>query len=352
LTFAADAGRGAVSVATRQDCAWSVAGTGEWVGLLTSTSSFTGPGTVDVSVTANTGAAREKTLTIAGRAFSVRQDGAAPCTFAIDPERREFSSSGGAGTLAVTTTADCGWTAQSNAAWITVAAPREGRGSGTVSYSVTENDTTSARTGTIAVAGGVHTVEQRPEASPACEYRVGPVQFDPCMPAGNASAKVTAGDTCRWTASASESWLTITDGRSGTGSGTIAFAWTDNYLAPRSGVLMVRWPTPSAGQNIHVDQAGCTYAVSRSSIDVGSAGGSLSFDVMQMSDPYTCGGPLQDRCVWTARSDASWITVTSPMPRSGDNIVSVTVAPNTGAARTGRVTVADETVTISQSSGT
>jgi hypothetical protein len=351
-TFTADAGRGTVGVATRQDCAWSVAGTGEWVGLLTPTSAFTGSGTADFSVTANTGAAREKTLTVAGHAFSVRQDGAAACTYAIDPERGEFAASGGTGSVTVSTRDGCAWTAEPGAAWIAVDGERDRRGAGSVSYAVAENNATTPRTGTIAIAGRTHTVEQRSEASPLCEYRVSPVQFDPCMPGGTGSAKVTAGDGCRWTATASASWLTISSGRSGTGSGTIAFAWTDNYLAPRAGIVMVRWPTASLGQNVHVDQAGCTYAVSRAAIDVPSAGGAVSVDVLQMAEPNTCGGPLQDRCVWRARSDVSWITVTTPMPRSGDNPVSLTVAPNTGAARIGHVTVADETVTITQASGT
>jgi hypothetical protein len=84
---------------------------------------------------------------------------------------------------------------------------------------------------------------------------------------------------------------------------------------------MVRWPTPTAGQNIRVMQAGCVYAVSRDAISVGAAGGTSTFDVLQQSQPTSCGGPLQDRCVWT-----------NP----------------TAAARTGRVRVRDKTVTITQ----
>jgi hypothetical protein len=339
-----------VTVATRQDCAWSVTGTGDWLSLVSSAAS-TGPGTVDFAVTANGGAAREKPFTIAGHAFTVRQDAAAPCAFALDPERRELASRGGTATVTIATTAGCAWTAESAAPWIAIAGQADGRGPGVVSYTVAENNAAAARTGTIAIAGRTHTVEQGAEASPACEYRVSPVQFDPCMSSGTASATVTTSDTCRWTTAADASWLTVTAGRSGSGPGTITFAWTDNYLAPRKGVLMVRWPTPSLGQNIHVDQAGCAYAVSRSAIDVPSAGGAISFDVMQQSDPYTCGGPLQDRCVWSAQSDVSWVVVTTAMPRSGDNRVSLTVTANSGAARTGRVTVRDRTVTVTQASG-
>ena len=125
--------------------------------------------------------------------------------------------------------------------------------------------------------------------------------------------------------------------------------YTDNYDAPRAGTVMVRWPTPTAGQNIHVAQAGCVYAVSRPDVTVAAAGGTASFDVLQQSQPYTCGGATQDRCLWTAQADVSWITIAGSMPRSGDNPVSFTVAVNDGAAtRVGHITVRDKVVVVTQ----
>ena len=104
-----------------------------------------------------------------------------------------------------------------------------------------------------------------------------------------------------------------------------------------------------AGQNIQVAQAGCFYAVSPNAFSFASAGGTGSFDVFQQSDPIVCGGATQDRCVWAAVSDVSWITVTSSMPRAGDNPVAFTVSPNPGSAvRIGRILVRDQVVVITQ----
>jgi hypothetical protein len=112
---------------------------------------------------------------------------------------------------------------------------------------------------------------------------------------------------------------------------------------------MVRWPTPTAGQNVRIAQAGCTYAVSRSAIDVTAAATSGTFDVIQQSVPNTCGGATQDRCVWTAVSDVPWITITSSMPKMGDDRVVFAVAANEGpASRVGRITVRDKVVVITQ----
>ena len=57
---------------------------------------------------------------------------------------------------------------------------------------------------------------------------------------------------------------------------------------------------------------------------------------------------MQDRCVWSAVSDVPWITITSSMPRAGDNPVAFTVAPNSGTPRTGRITVRGTVVVITQ----
>jgi hypothetical protein len=171
----------------------------------------------------------------------------------------------------------------------------------------------------------------------------------PCMPGGSVTATVTTQAFCPWTATPNASWLTVPTGATGNGSGSVTITFSDNYDAPREGVVMVRWPTPTAGQNIHVAQAGCLYAVSRNAFSFAATGGAGTFDVIQQSEPNTCGGPTQDRCVWTARSDVPWITITSSMPRSGDNPVAFVVAGNdSSAARVGRITVRDKVVVITQ----
>jgi hypothetical protein len=124
----------------------------------------------------------------------------------------------------------------------------------------------------------------------------------------------------------------------------------DNYDAPREGFVMVRWPTATAGQNIRIAQPECRYAVSRTAISIAAGGGTATFDVIQQSDPTQCGGATQDRCLWTARSDVPWITITSSMLRAGDQPVAFNVEANDStAARTGRITVRDKVVTVTQS---
>lgn len=53
-------------------------------------------------------------------------------------------------------------------------------------------------------------------------------------------------------------------------------------------------------------------------------------------------------CVWTAASNANWLTITSTPNGSGNGSVTYSVAANTGAARTGTLTVAGQTFTVNQ----
>jgi hypothetical protein len=53
-------------------------------------------------------------------------------------------------------------------------------------------------------------------------------------------------------------------------------------------------------------------------------------------------------CVWTAVSNASWMSITSGPGGIDSGTVTFTVAANPGAARTGTLTVGGQTVTVSQ----
>jgi hypothetical protein len=351
ISVPAIGGSSSVSVTTAARCTWSAASDRGWMPI-TSGATGTGPGTVAIELTANPNeASRTGTLTIAGQTIAVLQDGQAPCAITISPTGGSYGKDGGTASFAVSAAAHCQWSAASAAAWVTVSAGTPGNGNGTVAYAVERNRDVADRVTTITVAGRTFTVNQAGDV-PAlnCEYSVTPVEITSCMSVPyTLTTSVSTQQGCTWTAAPGAGWITVVGGATGTGSGTISFTVTDNWDAPRLGNVMVRWPTPSAGQNVRVQQAGCTYAVSTTSVTMASAGGPGRFDVYQQSDPYTCGGPLQNACRWTAQSDVAWITVTTSMPQAGDNPVSFSVAANDSAApRTGRITVRDKSVVITQ----
>ena len=72
-----------------------------------------------------------------------------------------FGSGGGTGTVSVTTNAaSCTWTAASNSSFVTITSGASGNGNGTVAFTVASNGSTSARSGTLTVAGQTVTITQ------------------------------------------------------------------------------------------------------------------------------------------------------------------------------------------------
>jgi hypothetical protein len=53
-------------------------------------------------------------------------------------------------------------------------------------------------------------------------------------------------------------------------------------------------------------------------------------------------------CAWSATSNAAWLTITSGASGTGNGTVGYSVAANTGAARTGTITIAGKTFTVNQ----
>ncbi|HEY7501253.1 MAG TPA: BACON domain-containing carbohydrate-binding protein [Vicinamibacterales bacterium] len=349
-TYSADGGSSSVTVSAPAGCTWTASTTAAWMSI-TAGANGNGNGTVAYSVGANQGTdPRTGSLRIADQTHAVVQQGRAPtvCSYELTPASADLGAEESRGTFTVTAPADCAWTATSNASWLVVTSGSPGTGNGTVSYTAMQQTDTSTRAAAIAVGDKTFAVRQGGNVG-ACQYSVTPVDFSPCMPASSVTATLTTQAGCTWTVNPSVPWLDIPSGTSGSGPATITIAFSENYDAPRDGIAMVRWPTPTAGQNVRIAQAGCVYAVSQSAINVTAAATSGTFDVIQQSVPNTCGGATQDRCRWTAVSDVAWITITTSMPRMGDDRVAFAVASNDGAAsRVGRITVRDKVVVITQ----
>lgn len=95
-----------------------------------------------------------------GYSNQVSNTASATCTYSISPASQSPGSSGGPGTVSVTVSSGCSWTAISNASWITVTSNGSVTGNGTVNYSVSANSGTTSRTGTMTIAGKTFTVTQ------------------------------------------------------------------------------------------------------------------------------------------------------------------------------------------------
>lgn len=246
----------------------------------------------------------------------------------ISPVAQTFGVAGGTGTVNLTLPQNCNWTAVSQASWLTIVSGASGSGSGAVSYSVAANTSADARSGTLLIAGRVFTVTQS-----GCGFVIAPASqsFDPAGGTGNVT--VTAAGGCSWTAVSNVSWITLSTGASGQGSGTVAYTVSPNSgTAARTGTLTI------AGRTFTVTQAACQYAIAPASQVLGTAGGTGSVAVT-----------AQGGCSWTASSNAPWVTINTGASGTGPGTVNFTVAPLTGEnARIGTLTIAGQTFTVNQ----
>ncbi|MCP4250938.1 MAG: BACON domain-containing protein, partial [bacterium] len=153
-----------------------------------------------------------------------------PCTYSILPSSRAHAAAATSGqTVSVTAPFGCAWTATSHAGWITVTGGASGDGSGTVTYALSANPSTSQRVGTMTIAGETFTVTQE---GIVCAYSIEPTsRMHPPSAASGQTVSVTAPAGCPWTAASNDGWITVTGGSSGNGNGTVTYSISENASA-------------------------------------------------------------------------------------------------------------------------
>jgi len=282
------------------------------------------------------------------------------CAFSVVQPTTTYGPEGGTGSATVTVTAGtgCTWTAASSAAFVTFTAGATGSGSGTATFTVAVN-AGAERTSTLTVAGTSVTITQRAAVVTPAPTLSAPtprspgggqdVELRPTLVVNNAVSTGSIGTvTYRFEVSDVDSFpndpaRTITQDGVAQGTGT-----TTSWPIPRdltAGTLYY-WRARATNGTIttafsSVERfrpgTGCNYALSTTSVSVGASGGSSTINVTTTSV-----------CSWVAVSNSAFITLTSPSSGSGNGSITFSVAANTGAARTGTLTFAGQTVIVSQ----
>ena len=257
------------------------------------------------------------------------------CPVSILTSNAVYDGNGGEGTISVAAASDCAWTATSGAFWIAITSGTSGSASGTVSYTVADNTRISDRDGAITIAGQTFAIHQGPRAN--CIF--GLKGSSTTLPAkgGSKTVKVEAfGTTCNWVAVSNDPFITVTEGASGAGDGTVAYTVPGNTnTVPLTGTLTI------ANELFTVNQAagGCTYSISPKSAKFKAIGGSKVIKIK----------PKLSDCPWTATSNDSFITITGAASGVGTGAISFTVAANTNnTPLTGTITIGGVTFTVSE----
>jgi hypothetical protein len=267
-------GTGRVTVSTARECAWSAEPDAVWLSIR-SGATGQGEGTVEYAAAANPDPiVRRGAIVLNAQRVEIVQTAAA-CSFSTSVEHISIGAEGGAARVDVSASSGlCTWTASSPVSWIAIRAGGSGSGNGAVELFI-EPVGPTARSADVLVAGRAVRVSQEAQGTPAPTPTPTPTPApspnptptpspspepdptptpsptptptpspsptpDPPPPACTIALepdsvvvnhqeysgriRVIAGDGCAWTASSDASWISITAGASGTGTGEISYA--------------------------------------------------------------------------------------------------------------------------------
>jgi hypothetical protein len=343
----ASGGSGTITVTTGGGCAWSASSDASWISI-TGSASGTGNGSIHYAVGPNPGSeSRTGTMAVAGRTVTLTQAGSSPspgpvppgtpCEYSISPTTGSLAADGGTGSIVVSAPAGCAWTSSSGVPWMSVTGSSAG-GSGTAKYTVAANPAPAARTGTLTVAGQSFSMMQAGVATTGCTYAINPSSISAPPGGGSVSVNVIAPTGCAWTTIGGDSWISIVGSDRGAGNGSVTFAVTANVTTTTRAAALTVADQPLT---INQDPANqCRYTVAPTSVSLPATGGGGSVTVSAGTN-----------CAWTAVANAPWITITAGASGTSNGSVQFTAAANTDTSlRTGALTIAGQTVTVTESS--
>lgn len=387
-------GAGSIAVSTNRECAWEAASQSDWLSLGPSRTGQ-GEGSVSWAAAPNPTVSQRRGVIVVNDTPIAIDQAAAACAFAIDRPRTSVDAAGGRHEVTVTAQAGCAWAARSDAPWIAIVSGSSGNGGGAVVLQVAPNASPEPRSGTLEIAGLRYTVDQAgaqpggggggptPPPDPGCTFTVTPLSAS--FPAEGGVFEVTvtsSAPACSWTAQSAAPWIALEGGVGEVGSGRRRF-----HVAPNPGTEARTGTATVAGAVIAVSQAGtaapppapppppspppappptpeppptppptpppsppppapeppppappaCSFTLAPASASVPAEGGSGEITV-------TASAPT---CSWTAGASDPWITL-DRTSGTGSGRVTFTASANTGAARSGQVTVAGQSVAIAQ----
>lgn len=256
------------------------------------------------------------------------------CAINAQVENATFPPDGGTGALRVTTARECTWSAQSDASWLVLTSGATGQGDGLVEFRVASNEAPAAREAGITINNSRQQISQQGRP---CEFRLSSDHLIVTAEGGDRTIEVRANSQqCTWTAAANAPWITIVNGREGSGDGAVTFTVAPAAGPPRTATMTI------AGETVRVEQGtGCSFTVTPSALSVTAAGGEQVIRVDATSP----------ECSWTATAHAPWVTIADGTGGTGTGLVTVRVDATDGPPRSTTLTVAGQPVSVNQGTG-
>ncbi|WP_346857499.1 BACON domain-containing carbohydrate-binding protein [uncultured Draconibacterium sp.] len=305
--------------------AWEVTAAPDWI-LFDNPSGF-GSDTLNINISVNHGVDRSGVIELEGcdgltESISVEQEGPEPCTIVLGKTYLARDTAAYFRLIGITCNSD--WVISDHPDWITFS-EYSGSGDGVVTAYIAKN-IGDPRTGvatftTCDDVSATITVDQ--EGIQICEIALGKTYLSRDAAAYSRLLGVTA--TSDWVITDSPDWITFSE-TSGTGNAVITIYIAENTGAPRTGVATFT-TCDDVSATITVDQEGiqiCEIALGKTYLSRDAAAYSRLLGVTATSD-------------WVITDSPDWITF-SETSGTGNAVITIYIAENTGAPRTGVAT--------------
>ena len=270
----------------------------------------------------------------------------------------QVPAQGGNRSFSVSAARECSWSASVEGQWLAIRAGVSGQGDGTVEVSATANPDPQVRRGNVVLN------EQRVELTQAagvCGYSLSDSSGSFGQPGGSGAFDVRASSSlCAWTASSDSPWIAIRSGASGRGTAAVQFEVAAGSGAERTGVITAAGlrfgvmqaaapppappsppppspPSPPPPSPPPPPGPSCSYRVDPTEFKVNEDARFRKIDVKAAQG-----------CDWSAASNAGWMRITRGANGTGDGEVWIWIDENDGGERVGTLTVAGQTVTVTQ----
>ena len=185
----------------------------------------------------------------------------------------------------------------------------------------------------LAIAcGSTSVTELTGPAALHCQTNLGSSPPSVSSTGGRVNVTVAANRECSWTASSDSSWASVSP-TSGQGDGSLTVTIAANGVPnARTAALSVNDQRLTVAQ----EAAPCRYELSSTSLRVDASAGNASVGVDALKG-----------CTWTAASTEAWVHVLTPTG-NGAGMISLGVDRNTAGQRSARVTIAGQSLTVTQ----
>ncbi|MCD8237698.1 MAG: hypothetical protein LUD00_13915 [Prevotellaceae bacterium] len=222
---------------------------------------------------------------------------------------------------------DVSWSAYTYADWIEVSPEKGKAGVATLSVSVTANNTSTLREGSVFITVGTKTIELLVLQSGfyiSSNVSDGKLSFTSMVSEKEFELNT---NLSLWKIQEKPDWVTVTPGNGGKGKTVIKVKAADNPLvSKRTGKLVIGNDGIGYGLTINIEQAGKYFDAIEKTLQFGNTASSSTINIK------TDG-------TWTAETDCDWISLT-PAAGIGSGALSVAVTANeSDDERTGRVNV-------------